>query len=70
MAGTNDAMPFVQYLTEKGLMDDTNFYILAIYYANLKEGGDGELLVKLLNGKLTVKGATYLRKVRPPEDAP
>jgi len=48
------------------LADDPNFYVLAIYYSNLREGGDGELLVKLLNGKMSIKGATYLKKVLPP----
>jgi len=56
----------VQLLKQKRLLDDPNFYILAIYYSNLREGGDGELLVKLLKGKMTVKGATYLRKIVPP----
>lgn len=53
----------IELLKEKQLAADPNFYILAIYYSNLREGGDGELLVKLLKGKMTIKGATYLRKV-------
>ncbi len=56
----------VHLLKEKRLADDPNFYILAIYYSNLREGGDGELLVKLLKGKMMIKGATYLRKVVSP----
>ena len=56
----------LQLLREKRLTADPNFYILAIYYSNLKEGGDGELMVKLLKGKMTIKGATYLRKVVAP----
>lgn len=56
----------LQLLREKRLTADPNFYILAIYYSSLKEGGDGELMVKLLKGKMTIKGATYLRKVVAP----
>jgi len=66
MAATSDPKTFIEYLHEKGLGDDPNFHILAIYYSNLKEGGDGELLVKLLKGKMSVKGATYLKKVLKP----
>jgi hypothetical protein len=56
----------VHLMEEKGLVDDPNFYVLAIYYSTLREGGDGELLVKLLRGKMTIKGATYLKKVVAP----
>jgi hypothetical protein len=66
MTAANDRNSFFEYLHEKGLADDRNFHILAIYYSNLKEGGDGELLVKLLKGKMTIKGATYLKKVLKP----
>ena len=66
MATGKDRDGFIQYLQEKGLGDDPNFHLLAIYYSNLKDGGDGELLVKLLRGKMTVKGATYLKKVVAP----
>lgn len=58
-----------RYLRDKGLAEDSNFHILAVYYSSLKDGGDGEMLVKLLRGKLTVKGATYLRKVTAPAEA-
>lgn len=60
---TNGRECFFRYLRDKGLAEDSNFQVLAVYYSSLKEGGDGEMLVKLLRGKLTVKGATYLRKV-------
>ena len=64
--GTTVDPRLLQLLREKRLTADPNFYILAIYYSNLKEGGDGELMVKLLKGKMTIKGATYLRKVAAP----
>jgi hypothetical protein len=56
----------LQLLEESQLLSDPGFYVLAIYYSNLKKGGDGELLVKLLRGKMTIKGATYLKKVAAP----
>lgn len=59
----NEEKSFVEYLREKGLLDDANFHLLSIYYGNLRDGGDGELLVKLLRGKMTIKGATYLKRV-------
>jgi hypothetical protein len=59
----NEEKSFIEYLREKALLDDGNFHLLAIYYGNLRDGGDGELLVKLLRGKMTIKGATYLKKV-------
>jgi len=66
MGAVKDSIGFIEYLQEQGLADDPNFHVLAIYYGNLKEGGDGELLVKLLRGKMTIKGATYLKKVAIP----
>lgn len=61
---------FFRYLRERGLDEDSNFHILAAYYSTLKDGGDGEMVVKLLRGKLTVKGATYLRKIVHPAETP
>ncbi len=61
-----DRNSFFKYLCEKGLADDPNFRLLAVYYSNLKEGGDGEMLVKLLKGKLSIRGATYLKKIITP----
>lgn len=61
---------FFRYLRDKGLAEDSNFHTLAAYYSTLKDGGDGEMLVKLLRGKLTVKGATYLQKVVHPAETP
>jgi hypothetical protein len=66
MVSKGDFERLVQLLKEKGLADDPNFFVLAIYYSNLKEGGDGELLVKLLKGKMSIKGATYLKKIVAP----
>lgn len=66
MTAVNERKAFIEYLNGKRLLEDPNFHILAVYYCNLKDGGDGELLVKLLKGKMTVKGATYLRKVVAP----
>jgi hypothetical protein len=66
MGEMSDTKSFMEYLREKRLTEDPNFHILAIYYSTLRDGGDGELLVKLLKGRMTVKGATYLRKVVKP----
>lgn len=66
MQATPTIERLLELLKKKRLVDDPNFYILAIYYSNLQEGGDGELLVKLFNGKMTIKGATYLKKVVAP----
>jgi len=66
LQGTPTIERLLEMLKENRLVDDPNFYVLAIYYSNLREGGDGELTVKLLKGKMTIKGATYLRKVAAP----
>jgi len=64
--GAASVEKLLQLLKQRQLVDDPNFYVLAIYYSNLREGGDGELVVKLLKGKMTIKGATYLGKVVAP----
>lgn len=66
MGLVNEEKTFMEYLRDKRLLDDPNFHLLAIYYGNLRDGGDGELLVKLLKGKMVIKGATYLKKVARP----
>jgi hypothetical protein len=66
MDNMTDRKSFAEYIRRKGLEEDPNFHLLAIYYSTLKEGGDGELEVRLLRGKITIKGATYLKKVVSP----
>ena len=49
-----------QVVIREGLKADTGLYDLINYYARLRKGGNGELSVKLLNGKLKIKGITYI----------
>jgi len=39
---------------------DRDFYNLLGYYLKLKKSGNGELMIKLINGKLKIKGVTYI----------
>lgn len=47
-------------LKREGLLWDGNFYTVALFYARLRGAGDGELEVKLVHGKVRVRGAVYL----------
>ena len=49
-----------QVVVREGLKSDTGLLDLINYYARLRKGGNGELSVKLLNGKLKIRGITYI----------
>ena len=39
---------------------DCDLQNLLSYYAQLRKSGNGELTVKLVNGKLKIRGVTYI----------
>ena len=39
---------------------DRDLQNLLSYYAQLRKGGNGELRIRLVNGKLKIKGVTYI----------
>ena len=39
---------------------DRDLQDLLSYYAQLRKGGNGELKIRLVNGKLKIKGVTYI----------
>ena len=47
-------------IANEELESDEELCNLIRFYAKLKKGGDGELVVKLLKGKLAIKGVTYI----------
>lgn len=51
------------FLKENRLEDDQNLFPLLWYYLQLREGGDGEITIKLIKGKINIKGAVYMRKI-------
>ena len=56
----NTVTRIIGLVVDKGLESDEGLYELIRYYAKLKESGNGELSVKLLKGKLSVKGVNYI----------
>lgn len=42
---------------------DCDLMSLLNYYAQLRKSGNGELTVRLVNGKLKIKGVTYIEPI-------
>jgi len=51
------------FLRENRLEDDQNLFPLLWYYLQLRKGGDGEITIKLIKGKINIKGAVYMKKI-------
>ena len=51
------------FLKENRLEEDQNLFPLLWYYLQLREGGDGEITIKLIKGKINIKGAVYMKKI-------
>ena len=57
---SSDSSHIYDYARKNGLLSDKGLLNLIRYYVKLKEGGDGELSVKIFRGKLTIKGVSYI----------
>jgi hypothetical protein len=56
-----ERMNRINEIIRAGKLDaDCDLQNLLSYYAQLRKSGNGELRVKLVNGKLKIKGVTYI----------
>ena len=51
----------IDEIIRAGKLDsDRDLQNLLSYYAQLRKSGNGELIIKLVNGKLKIRGVTYI----------